>query len=81
MGAASGELKSEVKTLKEKLADAMGKIAAFEAQLKSEAKMRDHIVEAAVKAAESEMQKKVSAAFQEGMSYAKTFILESRQMK
>ena len=55
------------------------------ARLKAQANVQEQLrlaaIEAAVKAAEAEMQKKVSQAFTDGMTYAKTFILESRQMK
>ena len=74
-------LKEEIKALKKQVADLMGKLSCSEATAKAQLTVADARVEAAVKAAESEMQKKVSAAFQDGMGFAKTFILESRQMK
>jgi hypothetical protein len=53
----------------------------MEAQSKAQSALQQHAINAAVKAAEAEMQKQVSASFTDGMAYAKTFILESRQMK
>ena len=74
-------LRDEMKKLKALNADLSGQVASLTAEAAAQQLLQTHAVDAAVKAAEAEMQKQVSTSFCDGMAYAKTFILESRQMK